>query len=606
MKGNRAKIERLQTKYSNAVRKMLWDELCTQRPAFPMFGKGFLICVYLMAHFQHLQELAENKVTDLFFLRYFLRDVIQEHRVIEWILLTYRDNPLYLIFGTIILGIICGFIRKATAKRNVPKLGEKIERLRREILSLGGSIPYITGVYWDETEGRYYYESHDTSKKTGGSGSTSGAGGSGSTSGAGDSGSAYSTGSSRAYKSDSTGNRTAYGEKTDSAGYTEAARKMFGIDPEGDDSEPDDRNTEWNTDDDDIPEGIRNWAGDWLDEENIKEYCDDPVFGPFGFKNYNRSDYESGVRHMLVEDYKPGEYEAEFVLLNVSCRFRDRFKDNLSYQEGLVDCFSPFDSECYFPIPSLSSYPWTGNTPYYFDRNDLPEEQRKDYDKLCAAYMEDDFRFFKGSPQSPREIMRARTHARLIHARMFSENGVFPNWKKGCRPDGTFDSTEGGIYPLVDSQTVTCAKRAIIRTIFPDWECHAIVWDAYSGFRFPTYEKFTESRPDYDWIEYLWHRRCALAKFINKTREELDAHFYKKKDPYYILQIKHGATQAEIKKAWKKRIQQFHPDNHQDEIEDDYPFMSSTYGELAKKGYEKACLDVNNAYKTLSEQAEQH
>ena len=257
MKGNRAKIERLQTKYSNAVRKMLWDELCTQRPAFPMFGKGFLICVYLMAHFQHLQELAENKVTDLFFLRYFLRDVIQEHRVIEWILLTYRDNPLYLIFGTIILGIICGFIRKATAKRNVPKLGEKIERLRREILSLGGSIPYITGVYWDETEGRYYYESHDTSKKTGGSGSTSGAGGSGSTSGAGDSGSAYSTGSSRAYKSDSTGNRTAYGEKTDSAGYTEAARKMFGIDPEGDDSEPDDRNTEWNTDDDDIPEGIR-------------------------------------------------------------------------------------------------------------------------------------------------------------------------------------------------------------------------------------------------------------------------------------------------------------------------------------------------------------
>ena len=33
-------------------------------------------------------------------------------------------------------------------------------------------------------------------------------------------------------------------------------------------------------------------------------------------------------------------------------------------------------------------------------------------------------------------------------------------------------------------------------------------------------------------------------------------------DPYQILGIPHGATEAEIKKAYRKKVKEYHPDMH--------------------------------------------
>lgn len=79
--------------------------------------------------------------------------------------------------------------------------------------------------------------------------------------------------------------------------------------------------------------------------------------------------------------------------------------------------------------------------------------------------------------------------------------------------------------------------------------------------------KWTDNYKTYDpQTEGYGNKQQWKSAFYQRMSPEEAQEILNEDDPYVILGIKHGATKAEIKKAFYKMAKQWHPDHNPDNI----------------------------------------
>ncbi len=111
-------------------------------------------------------------------------------------------------------------------------------------------------------------------------------------------------------------------------------------------------------------------------------------------------------------------------------------------------------------------------------------------------------------------------------------------------------------YRFVKQGQLTEKKVAILNIMFSQLQLA------------PLYQHAAFAR-DFPWY-YSWQQHQTQYQHQNQTHQNQHQHRYQQQpppayhpsmeDPYAVLNIKHGATQAEVKRAYRRQISHHHPD----------------------------------------------